>query len=359
MGNQGIGWSILLRTDAPDLVINSIVTQRQVRDNTLMKYVDTTIRLASDDDQKNWNNRVSHPLQSWEWGEFRKKMGVDVVRLIADQERWQLTFHRVPYTPWTIGYFPKGPVPSQQMVETLKDLGREKRAIFIQLEPNTTATFKLLPPSHHPLFTKFTFVLDLTKSEEELLSVMHSKTRYNIKVAQKNNVLIKQDHSQEAFAQYLKLSQQTTQRQGFYAHNRLYHERMWQTLHKAGIASLWSATYKGSTLAAWIIFAFKDTIYYPYGASSREHREAMAPSLLLWEITRWGKSNGYNKFDLWGALGPNPNEKDRWYGFHRFKAGFNPALVECIGSYDLIVSPFLYKGYQLTDIIRWKLLKHH
>lgn len=301
-----------------------------------------------------------HPLQSAAWGTFRQSMGIDVVKI----HDWLLTFHKLPFLSFTIGYFPKGPMITQEMTKTLKKLGKEKHAIFIQIEPNilNSLPFKVLSLpylrfSHHPLFTKYTFMLDLTKTEEELLQSMHPKTRYNLKVAQKHDVVVKEDNSQEAFEAYLKLSEETTNRQGFYAHNETYHRRMWQILHPANIAHLWTASYHGKILAAWILFTWKDTIYYPYGASSREHRETMAPNLLLWEIARWGKSEGYKAFDLWGAIGPDPKENDPWYGFHRFKQGFNPELVEFVGSFDLVLNPLLYRVYTIADTIRWRILK--
>ena len=314
---------------------------------------------------------VSHPLQSEAWGQFRSEMGIDVVRirpLGPELVEGQLTFHNIPFLPFTIGYFPKGPLPTQSMIEELTKIGKQKRAIFIQLEPNVetssqqSAVSSQLQPAHHPLFTKYTFVLDLTKSEEELLQSMHPKTRYNLKVAQKHGVVIAEDNSPEAFEAYLKLSQETTARQGFYAHDQLYHRRMWATLRKSSgqalpIAHLWTATLGGQVLAAWIIFVWEKTLYYPYGASSREHRETMAPTLLLWEIVRWGKLHGYQSFDLWGALGPVPNEHDPWFGFHRFKQGFAPQLVEFLGSFDLVLHPWLYRLYTIADAVRWWMLK--
>lgn len=327
-----------------------------------------SIHPATDSDRGQWDSRAKHPLQSWAWGEFRTSMGIDVVRLAIEQNRkiidsWQITFHKIPYTPWMIGYFPKGPMPNSAMLEKLAELARQKNAIFIQLEPHVLSSAKLrsneavkLRPSHHPLFTKYTFVLDLTKSEENLLRAMHPKSRYNIRIAQKHGVTIQEDNSDTAFETYLRLTHETTNRQGFYAHNETYHRRMWDTLHPAGIAHLWTATYEGETLASWIIFIWKDIIFYPYGSSSREHRGVMAPNLLLWEIARWGKSKGFKKFDLWGAIGPNPDEHDPWFGFHRFKQGFNPELVEFIGSYDLIINPLLYRMYKIVDTIRWKVL---
>jgi lipid II:glycine glycyltransferase (peptidoglycan interpeptide bridge formation enzyme) len=304
---------------------------------------------------------MTHPLQSQAWGDFRKAMGIDVVRL----NDWQLTFHKIPYTPWTIGYFPKGPMPTAAMQATLETLARKKRAIFIQLEPNVTSNLRStiydlqnIRPSHHPLFTKYTFVLDLTKSEDELLVRMHPKTRYNIKVAQKHNVIVKEDNSPEAFKEYLRLTEETTSRQGFYAHNRHYHTTMWKIMHSAGIAHLFTATYEGKVLSAWIVFVWDNTVYYPYGASGRDHREVMAPTLLLWEITKWSRRYvGVKHFDLWGAMGPKPDMNDPWYGFHRFKQGFNPRLVEFVGSFDLVIKPFHYWLYTLADTIRWKFLR--
>ena len=295
---------------------------------------------------------VLHPLQSQAWGDFRKAMGIDVVRT----HDWQLTFHTIPHTPWTAGYFPKGPKPTQKMIEELKKLGKQKHAIFIQLEPNTTKKVHLTP-SHHPLFTKYTFMLDLTKPEDELLAAMHPKTRYNIKVAQKHNVVIQEDNSPAAFAQYLRLTAETTDRQGFFAHNPDYHRTMWKIMHDAGIAHLFTASFEGDVLSAWIVFVWGDTVYYPYGSSSRNHREVMAPTLLLWEIAKWAKRKGLKYFDLWGAMGPEPDVHDPWYGFHRFKQGFNPRLVEFAGSFDLILQPFLYRLYTLADTLRWKFLK--
>jgi lipid II:glycine glycyltransferase (peptidoglycan interpeptide bridge formation enzyme) len=294
-----------------------------------------------------------HPLQTASWAAFRKAMGIDVKTI----DSWYVSFHHIPYTPWTIGYFPKGPLPTKTMIDALKQLGRENHAIFIQLEPNTSTPFKGLPPSHHPLFTRYTFIIDLTKSEEDLLKAMHPKTRYNIKIAEKHNVQIQEDNSKQAFDTYLKLSRETTDRQGFYAHNSLYQSTMWDIMHKSGIAKLWTATYEGEVLAAWIIFVHDGAMYYPYGASSREHREVMAPNLLLWELIKWGKQQKLRAFDLWGAMGPDPDPNDPWYGFHRFKAGYNPTLIEYAGSFDLIIQPFLYQMYCVADSVRWSILK--
>ncbi|MBI3070089.1 MAG: peptidoglycan bridge formation glycyltransferase FemA/FemB family protein [Candidatus Levybacteria bacterium] len=323
----------------------------------------------------------NHPLQTFEWGEFRKKTGVKVIR----GKGFQLTIHQIPHLPWTIGYFPKGPIPSKEMVEELKKIGKENNCLFIQLEPNVQKIsdfgFRIsdlgLRPAVRPLFTRYTFQLDLTKSEEELLKNMHPKTRYNIKIAQKHGVEIVEDNSDEAFEQYLRLMTDTTKRQRFYAHDENYHRLMWETLKPQKpelrgqrldknklTAHLLLAKYhplgsnnQGLTLVAWILFVYKDTLYYPYGASSNEYKEVMASNLMMWEAIKFGKRLGLKKLDMWGALGPNPDKNDPWYGFHRFKEGYGGKLVEFIGSYDLVINPLLYQAFKLADLLRWFLLR--
>lgn len=306
-------------------------------------------------------------MQSLEWGEFRKKTGLKVIR----ENGFQLTIHKIPHTPWTVGYLPKSPMPTKEIIVKLREIGKKEKCIFMQLEPNVLKNSNLkskisnlgLFPSFHPLFTKYTFVLDLTKSEEDLLRSMHPKTRYNIKIAQKHNVEIIEDNSDKAFEEYLKLTKETTRRQNFYAHTENYHRLMWNTLKTQNsnvdklTARLLLAKYKNQILTAWILFVYKDTLYYPYGASLSLHRETMASNLMMWEAIKFGKKLGLKKFDMWGALGPNPDKNDPWYGFHRFKEGYGGELIELVGSFDLIINPFLYTLYKVLDKIRWAILR--
>lgn len=327
------------------------------------------IREILEPEKDAYNRVVNHPLQSWEWGEFRQKTGLRTLRVgYFDEQKlitgYQLTIHSLPHTNYTLGYFPKGPLPDQPMMDSLRKIAKQESCIFIKLEPNVASH----PQTHQfltengcrvgkPIFTKYTFQIDLEKTEEELLEQMKEKTRYNVRLAQKYGVSVREDNSKEAFETYLKLTQETTRRQRFFAHSEQYHRLMWEVLQPAGIAHLLTASFQGKILVTWILFFFKGITYYPYGASSDEHREVMASNLMMWEAMRWGKSSGAKIFDLWGALGPNPNLLDPWYGFHRFKEGYGPKLVEFIGTYDLVINPLLYSLYNLTDSLRWKLLR--
>ncbi len=332
----------------------------------------------SEHNKKEYDSVVTHPLQSYAWGEFRKKTGVKVIRRGFSKNNklvdgLTLTIHKVPKTKFTIGYLPKGNLPTKEVLEELKKIGKEENCIFIQLEPNILSSQKLearsqkLKTSFHPLFTKFTFILDISKSEEELMKSFHSKTRYNIRVAEKHNVKVEERNSQEAFSQYLKLTEETTTRQKFFAHTPSYHTKMWETLRQETgelSAHLLTAVYKSEetgnkdvTLASWILFVFHDYLYYPYGASSTKFRNVMASNLIMWEAIKFGKKRGLKYFDMWGALGNPPDIKDPWYGFHKFKEGYGATHTEFAGSFDLVINPTLYQLYKVADKARWAFLR--
>jgi len=338
------------------------------------------IREVRLEEKQAFNKVVTHPLQSWEWGEFREKTGVKVVRLGQFEGQsltagYQITFHKIPKFDLTVGYLPKSEMPTKELFEALKSLGQQEKAIFIKLEPNVGAPISIeSKPSlakkklidfilsqgsvyGRPQFTKYTFQIDLSKREEKLLAQMKSKTRYNTRLAKRKGVKVSENNSDEAFEVYLDLTFETTKRQKFYAHTREYHRQMWQTLRPAGIAHLLTAKYEGKVLVAWILFEFNKVLYYPYGASSSEHREVMASNLMMWETIRLGKKLGCKTFDMWGCLGPDPNKRDPWFGFHRFKNGYGPTLIEFLGTFDFVINQPKYKLYKIAENLRWKYLR--
>jgi lipid II:glycine glycyltransferase (peptidoglycan interpeptide bridge formation enzyme) len=304
------------------------------------------------------NKMAPHPLQTWEWGEFRKKWGNEIIRT----DYGQLTLHKLPFTPYKIGMFIKGPTPTKKILDDLKKLSKKEKLIFIKLEPSvfkSKKSIKLLKQNGaipgKTLFTPTSFWVDLTMGEEDLMKSFQSKTRYNIRLAQRKGVEVHEDNSDNAFEKYIKLTRETVERQGFYAHSEKYHRLMWKTLHtdmvrkgEDPIARLLVAHYKGEIITTWIVFVWKDFLYYPYGASSDKHKNVMANNLMMWEAIKYGKKLNLRTFDLWG--------REPGKGFTRFKEGYNPKVIEFLGTWDLITSPFYYL-YRATETLRWAFLR--
>ncbi len=324
-----------------------------------------------------YNSVVNHPLQTWEWGEFRQKTGVQVERIgFFKHEKLvqaiQVTFHPIPIIGKTAGYFPRGFTPDEEQLSALKQLGKQHNALFIKLEPNVAVPQAEAATQHtalrqflaehdaqpaRALFTKYTFQLDLTPPEETLFEQLESKTRYNVRLASKKGVQIYENTSEAGMEQYLEVLAETTKRQGFYAHSPEYFRTMWKTLGESGMLHIFTAVHEEKVLTVWIMFVLNGVLYYPYGASRNEGREVMPNNLMMWEMIRFGKKHGCHLFDMWGSLGPEPNAKDPWYGFHKFKKGYGGVLTEFIGTYDVVVDPPLYSLYKIADNLRWSYLR--
>lgn len=327
---------------------------------------------------------VKHIMQSWGWGETRELMGKEVHRygLFNDMgtmfDGYQLSIHNLPspLSNWKIGYLPKSVLPDAQMIHALSEFGKSKGIIFFKIEPNVYAhldnqqeleTLKSLQKSifslsdrlvkGKDLFTQYNFLLDLTASEDQLLARMHQKTRYNIGLAQRKGVQVEIRTDEQAFQTFLKIYFETTTRQGYFGHDVAYHTAVWNTLRRYDLARILIATYDNTPVTAWMLFNYNNTLYYPYGGSRVIHREMMASNLVAWEAIRLGKSMGLSTFDLWGAMGPEPDTTDPYYGFHRFKLGYGPNHIAYVGGYDLIVNPQYYALFLKLDKYRSKALR--
>ncbi len=311
-----------------------------------------------------YDEACHHPMQAWSWGEARKKMGIEVVRIgefrnTNLKNAFQMTVHRLPHTPYKIGYIPRCVNPSKEVLFFLQDFGRKNRLVFIKIEPYEIKDSRptihdpkfLMVKSPHPLFPSWSQILSLEKNDDELLKSFHSKTRYNIRLAQKKGVVVKEVFDKKGFEDFIKLYFVTCRRQKYFGHTPAYHRDIWETL-KGDIAHLLIAYFDGEPLAAYEMFYFKNSIYYVYGGTSDKHRNLMASNLLMWEAIRLGKKLGAVRFDMWGSLPPNYDTGHPWAGFTRFKEGYNTKFVEFVGSFDLVINPLMYKLYNLTYRLR-------
>jgi len=335
-------------------------------------------RILYDEEKSQYDQLIIHPVQTWNWGEFQISQGHKVYRLgVFDQNRlisaYSVSFHRLPHTPYSIGTILRGPAIDQPMIDNITKIARDENAIFVKFEPDVyhkkfddlnshqivsaLPQFKNLEVSPKVAFYPFTYLVDLTKTESELLESLHSKTRYNIRIANRHGVKVEENTTPEGFEIYLKLLFDTTRRQGFYLHTQQYHRDLWKILSPTQSLHLLFASYQNKVLSAFMLFTQKDKLFYPYGASLDDHREVMAPTLLMWEAIKFGQSKNLKTFDMWGCLGPDAKEGDNGFGFHRFKQGFGGQLVQYVGTYDLVINQPLYQLYNSVDKLRWKLLR--
>lgn len=312
-------------------------------------------------------------LQSWEWGEFQKKFGRKIWRLgimentvltgTAQIIKCPLPFRR------SYLYCPRGPIISIKYKEIFEFLLKETskiaknaNAVFFRFEP-TDENYKLQITNYKlfkttPIQPEHTLLLDLTKSEGELLAAMHHKTRYNIRLAERHGVTVHRtrltdpEMLKEDFEIFWNLLSKTSVRDGFRPHPKNYYWQMLNTLmpQPAGStptpnAALYSAKYQNKTLATNLIMFFGETVTYLHGASSDEDRNVMAPYLLHWQIVKEAKRLDYKFYDFWGI------DEVKWPGVTRFKKGFSGIEVAYLGTFDLPINKLWYKIYRLAKKI--------
>jgi len=245
---------------------------------------------------------TNHPLQSVSWEQARKKMGIETLRIVDGKNTFQLTFHKIPYIDYKIGYLPRSAMPAKKILNQLYEYGKRNKVIFIKIEPYSPAVIpseategsevegskkeisrlaslarndKRIIKSPHPLFPTWTQILDLTKSEEELLKNMHPKTRYNIRLAEKKGVVVKEMSNEKGFKIFSQLYFDTCKRQKYFGHTPRYHQIVWNSL-KNNISHILIASYNDIPLAAYELWYLDGIIYYVYGGTSEQYRNLMA-----------------------------------------------------------------------------------
>jgi len=319
-----------------------------------------------------FNRLAGHPLQTWEWGEFKAARGAKVVRLGRFQqdklvEAWQFFIHRLPLGQKLI-YWPRGRLFTADQLAQLVDQARQAQALMVKIEPYVVdnrpnmGQIKALQkrfsltPSPQPLFPKYTLRLDLTQGEERILANLHPKTRYNIRLATRRGVKVVEDTSLTGVKEFVRLISLTTKRHRFAAHSPDYYQDMFKAFAGSGTLRLLKAVYQGKTIAAWILFDWQDVLYYPYGASDYAYRRLMASNLLAWQAIKLGLNTGKRVLDFWGTAPPDFAPNHPWAGFTRFKLSYGASYYRLVGSWDLIIKPIHYRLYNLAySLRRWYL----
>ncbi|MBU2575796.1 peptidoglycan bridge formation glycyltransferase FemA/FemB family protein [Patescibacteria group bacterium] len=300
-------------------------------------------------------------LQSWEWGEFQESLDRKVLRFSWDEKIFVQAIKMNLPKGFAYWYIPRGPIALDKLVdvndamrELLNDL-EKSGALFLRIDPLASKPPLNLPLGKGERFVastqpQCTRILDLTKHEESLLSGMHQKTRYNIRLAERKGVKIRKG----AITEFIRLNHETKTRDKFTTHTDEHYQKMVKTLPSEFI-KIWHAEYKGKVLASAIIIYFSDTATYAHGASSDEHRDLMAPHLLQWKIIQDAKSKGFKNYDFFGVNPDTENHKaykKSWQGITRFKAGFGGDLICYPHSFDLIYRALWYRVYKLVKKLK-------
>ncbi len=368
------------------------------------------------------NTSPSSFLQSWNWGEFRReKLNTDIKRLIVYKDGELLAVAQFIKEQLPLGKFywscPRGPIVKTQnsnvkcqiddvlklLINEIKKTAKEEKIVFVRLELPYTNNY-ILPITDYKLQfpqilirsknPKNTLVLDLTKSEEEILTNMHQKTRYNIRLAEKNNIQVRFMNYDSCLADgqvqfknkeiddFYNILEETAKRDGIKIFSKNYYENLINYFTNYGLPitdypptgdlpqgdqlriNIFFAHYQDKILSTIMVIGFGDTATYLHGGSSDEYRELMPNYTIQWVAIRWAKEQGYKWYDFWGIQptvnsqppqmrGKQPTIKNNnWAGITRFKKGFvgekTGQEINYLGALDYVINKKWYNLYYIA-----------
>lgn len=335
------------------------------------------LRINNNLDANKWDAFIlNHPdgniLQSWDWGKFQEFLGHQIWRFeVVDNNqtisqllviKLSLGFGKnILYAPRDIlinkGHSAHYQIEAIKLIlEKVKKIGLKENAILFRIEPTilkkdiTTLSIyhslgfkqskKTLQPSEN-------WLIDIS-DEEKMLAQMKPKTRYNIRIAEREKIRIITSTNLDDINTFNSLNKETSRRGKFKSHSDNYYKKQLETL--GGKLQLHFAYYNNIPLAAILVSYFGSTATYLHGASSHQYKDKMASYLLHWEIIKKAKEKGITIYDMGGI--DQSGEKPAWAGITRFKKGFGGKAIEYIGALEFPLNSTWFKFYKLINMLR-------
>lgn len=288
-------------------------------------------------------------LQTPEWAEIQERDGRKSHRISYGSEVVWLYEHPLPYG-FKYLYGPRVSITNaDQFLHQMKAYARPYGPIFLRLEPEVDLRFTnqdLRIERGANLQPQRTVMLDLKKSNEELLASMHPKTRYNIKVAERHGIRVETRAGMDALDDFYGRLEETAARDGFRLHPKSHYAHLLASNSHQFENCLFFAYYQGELAAVALLNFYGEVATYLHGASTYSLRSFMAPYMIHWEMIKEARRRGVGTYDFWGI------DEDKWPGVTRFKRGWGGEEVSYPEAFQIIFRPASYRLYSAVSSFR-------
>jgi lipid II:glycine glycyltransferase (peptidoglycan interpeptide bridge formation enzyme) len=335
-----------------------------------MKVTGAAMRVEIITDRERWNRFVeSNPTgnitQTYEWGDLGDALGSGVLRLGAlegDELRGAMLViaGRAPVLRQTYLYVPRGPVVEDPrspalaaLVEYAGQEAHKRGAFMLKVEPNVsagdTAWLAALRdlgfrPNQFATHPRRSWVLDIRPSEEDLLAGMKEKWRYNIRLAGRKGVQVREATAPDDVDTFYRIYQETATRDGFFIHPKQHYADILRLYGERDAAVLLLAEYDNTPIAGLIAVRCGPVATYMFGASSNLHRNRMPNHLLQWTAIRWARARGCTHYDF-RAIAEVLDPKEDLYSLFTYKQGFGGDSTLTLETHDKPYSAPVYWAY--------------
>lgn len=302
-----------------------------------------------------------HVLQSYAWGEFKRRLGWRPIRLVLEKDGevvglGQFLAYNTAPVPGVLLYCTKGPWLPWQDEEAVSSFFDDVRAFAGRLGGHTVKIEPEVPEhqkdvkallgeigfhkARYDLNLKTTLVVDLSVPEEDVLARMKGRTRYNVRLAARKDVDVVELGFEEGWETFYEWMRATSERKEGYVlrRSRDYLHDVMRAMHDAGQGHLFFARHERIPLAGMYVFTFGKKYWYMYGASSLQKRNLKPNYLLQWEVMRWAKERGMTHYDMVGVPKlEDLDESSSLWNVYKFKEGFGGEISDSLGCFDLPV----------------------
>jgi lipid II:glycine glycyltransferase (peptidoglycan interpeptide bridge formation enzyme) len=207
---------------------------------------------------------------------------------------------------------------------------RKYRPTLVTVEPDATGDLEWKgwrKSANHILLAR-TAVLDLAKSDDDLLKVMSKKTRQYIRKSAGEGIEVVTARTLQDIDDCLAIYKQTAKRAGFALHGDDYYHDIFTELGEA--SPVYMARHQGKTVAFLWPVVTPDVAFELYGGMNEDGQRLRANYHLKWSVIQAMKERGVGRYDVNGLLND---------GVSAFKQGFIPDETMLSGTYDYPMSP--------------------
>lgn len=335
------------------------------------------IKLADITEKKKWDKFVTarpeaNFLQSWDFYEFHAARGKKVVRRGAYKgSRLVGVYAGVVETARRGTYMAIAGGPlidwsdagvAEAVFADIKKLGQEAGCAFVRVRPQRELSDEALAqvrglglrPAPMYLSVEYAGVLDLHKSEEEILAGASQGFRRKLRKAAKLDIEVSAADDDAAIEEFCRLEKLHAERQKYVAFSSDFLTKQFEAFREGGEVLIYTAKYEGETLAQNFMIFYGPEASYHYGVSSVAGTRYSAAPLLHLAAMEEARKRGCARYNLWGIVGKDETEH-RFYGVSEFKRSFGCAELKYVPAHDLVLNPLKYR---LTWAIETARKKH-
>lgn len=330
-------------------------------------------------EKNEWDNFVraheeANFLQAWQWGEFHSARGKTVVRRgVYEGDRLVGVYEGVVETArrGTHLAVAGGPIvdwDNHAAVEAIRDdmkmIGKKHACVFVRVRPQleksaeSLALFKQLGfrPAPYYLSVEHAGVLDLGKSEEELLKNMRQRLRRALRKAEKNNITVETSTDPADIAEFYQIQLQTARRHDFTHFSEDFLTKQFAAFAADDSAVLYTARYEGEVLAQNFMIFYGNEASYHYGVSTELGTKLSGAPLLHMQAMRDARERGVGRYNFWGIVDED-DTSHRFYGVSVFKRGFGVDELKYVPAQDLVLSGAKYAVNWAVETARRRVRK--